>query len=105
MGDLGLQADMVDGHFENLPPRYFMNLTADDVALHLGKVQEFLEHVQRKQGEELLMPVIHWVEDVERGFSIVTVVTWDRPGLFYRLAGAFTLAGLNILGTAPTPGR
>jgi [protein-PII] uridylyltransferase len=98
-GDLGMQRDIVDGHFETLPPRYFMNLTADDVALHLRKIQEFLEHVQRREGPELLMPVIHWEEDVEKGFSIVTVVTWDRPGLFYRLAGAFTLAGLNILGT------
>jgi [protein-PII] uridylyltransferase len=27
----------------------------------------------------------------------VNIVTWDRAGLFYRLAGAFSVAGLNIL--------
>jgi [protein-PII] uridylyltransferase len=26
------------------------------------------------------------------------VVTWDRAGLFYKLAGGFSVAGLNILG-------
>ena len=25
------------------------------------------------------------------------VVTWDRAGLFYKLAGAFSMAGLSIL--------
>jgi [protein-PII] uridylyltransferase len=29
---------------------------------------------------------------------VVNVVTWDRAGLFYKLAGAFSVAGLNILG-------
>jgi [protein-PII] uridylyltransferase len=29
---------------------------------------------------------------------VVNVVTWDRAGLFYKLAGAFSVAGLSILG-------
>ena len=29
--------------------------------------------------------------------TVVNVVTWDRAGLFYKLAGAFALAGLNII--------
>jgi [protein-PII] uridylyltransferase len=97
--DLGLSESMVDGHFVTLPPRYFMNLSTDEVILHLQQVQKFLEHISTQSGKELLMPIIHWEDDKDRGFSLVTIVTWDRPGLFYRLAGAFTLAGLNILGT------
>ena len=33
----------------------------------------------------------------ERG-EFHNVVTWDRAGLFYKLAGAFSVAGLSILG-------
>jgi [protein-PII] uridylyltransferase len=29
---------------------------------------------------------------------VVNVVTWDRAGLFYKLAGAMSVAGLSILG-------
>lgn len=76
-----------------------MNLSTSEVTLHLQQVEKFLEHVNTERGKELLMPIIHWEDDKDRGFSLVTIVTWDRPGLFYRLAGAFTLTGLNILGT------
>jgi [protein-PII] uridylyltransferase len=31
--------------------------------------------------------------------TVVNVVTWDRAGLFYKLAGALTLAGVNIVST------
>ncbi len=33
----------------------------------------------------------------ERGATLVSVYTEDRPGLFYRLAGAISLAGANII--------
>ena len=31
--------------------------------------------------------------------SVINVVTWDRSGLFYKLAGALTLSGLAITST------
>ena len=31
--------------------------------------------------------------------TVVNVVTWDRAGLFYKLAGALSVAGVNILST------
>jgi [protein-PII] uridylyltransferase len=34
---------------------------------------------------------------LERGATLVTVYTKDRPGLFYRVAGAISLAGGNII--------
>jgi len=42
--------------------------------------------------------VIDWQDDLNRSYTVVNVVTWDRAGLFYKLAGAFSVAGLNILG-------
>jgi [protein-PII] uridylyltransferase len=42
--------------------------------------------------------VIEWKDDLNRSLTVVNVVTWDRAGLFYKLAGAFSVAGLSILG-------
>ena len=46
-----------------------------------------------------LKPVIEWKDDLSRSLTVVNVVTWDRAGLFYKLAGAFSVAGLSILGS------
>ena len=46
-----------------------------------------------------LAPIIHWHDDIDLGMTVVNVVTWDRSGLFYKLAGALTLAGVNIVST------
>src|SRR5256714_5439439 len=45
-----------------------------------------------------LRPIIEWKDDLNRSLTVVNVVTWDRAGLFYKLAGAFSVAGLSILG-------
>ena len=39
-----------------------------------------------------LRPVIEWKDDINRSYTTVHVVTWDRAGLFYKLAGAFSVA-------------
>jgi [protein-PII] uridylyltransferase len=44
-----------------------------------------------------LAPVINWHNDSDRACHLVKVCTWDRPGLFSNLTGAFAAAGLNIL--------
>ena len=95
----GVSDDEVEAHFENLRPRYFLHTSVDEVHRHLLLVHELLENLHAGGEEGALMPVIQWEDDLDRGFSIVSLATWDRPGLFYRLAGAFTLAGLNILGS------
>ena len=46
-----------------------------------------------------LKPIIEWQNDLNRSLTVVNVVTWDRAGLFYKLAGAFSVAGLSILGS------
>jgi [protein-PII] uridylyltransferase len=52
---------------------------------------------QLSEEENPLEPVTAWRHEPDRGFSLVRVATWDRPGLFSNLAGALTAAGLNIL--------
>src|SRR5207249_2543722 len=44
-----------------------------------------------------LAPVVHWRNDVNRGGNAVKICTWDRAGLFGKISGSLSAAGLNIL--------
>ncbi len=90
-------ADEIDAHFKLLPERYFESRTTVDVELHIGLVHQLLESIQQAESLGTLKPIIDWHDDPSGEFSIITVVTWDRSGLFYKLAGAISSAGMNIL--------
>ena len=60
-------------------------------------VNELLAKISESSSLGSLEPVIKWDDDLDRGLSTVHIVTWDRAGLFYKLAGAFALANLSIL--------
>jgi [protein-PII] uridylyltransferase len=61
-------------------------------------VNKLLQSITATDSVGSLRPVIDWKDDLNRSLTVVNVVTWDRAGLFYKLAGAFSVAGLNILG-------
>ena len=76
--------------------------------LHLHLYQVTLAHLHQKthKTDPLLttitnsttpMPIINWQEDPNHAFCMVSIITWNHPGLFFKLAGAFTLTGWNIL--------
>jgi len=50
------------------------------------------------EGQRTLAPVTAWIDERDRGYSLVKVCTWDRAGLFGKIAGSLSAAGLNILG-------
>ncbi len=54
-------------------------------------------HLQMTEEDRALEPVVQWHDERDRGCSLVHVCTWDRAGLFGKLAGALTAGGLNIL--------
>lgn len=88
--------DEIEAHLAHLPPRYFRTGTARDIAGDVLLVHRFLRQQADPQAHPLA-PVIGWQDAPERGCSVVRVVTWDRPGLFSKLAGCFSAAGINIL--------
>ncbi|MDR1818592.1 MAG: HD domain-containing protein [Puniceicoccales bacterium] len=59
-------------------------------------LQEFFHGLANANGLGALAPVTRW-RALGGGVSEVTIATWDREGLFHKLAGAFTVAGASIL--------
>jgi len=94
----GVDKEETLAHFSLMPERYFIHTDNDEIALHLQMVNRLLKTIVASDTVSTLQPIIDWSDDLSRSLTVVNVVTWDRAGLFYKLAGAFSLAGLNILG-------
>ena len=94
-----ISKEEVDAHFSLLPERYFLNNNVDEICLHLLMIHQLLNQIQSSESLGTLAPIIRWRNDIDLNMTIVNVVTWDRAGLFYKLAGALSLAGVNISNT------
>lgn len=94
-----ISQEEIDAHFSLLPERYFLHHNAADVELHLRMIHQLLNNIYEASSLGALFPVIDWIDDLEQSMTVVDVVTWDRPGLFYKLAGALSASGVNILST------
>ncbi len=94
----GISADEIVAHFGLLPERYFIQTDSDEIALHIQMVNRLFKSIASADSVGSLKPIIEWQDDLNRSLTVVNVVTWDRAGLFYKLAGAFSVAGLSILG-------
>ncbi len=93
----GVSSDEITAHFNLLPERYFIHTDAEEIALHLQMVNRLLQTITQSESVSSLRPIVDWKDDLNRSLTVVNVVTWDRAGLFYKLAGAFSVAGLSIL--------
>ncbi len=84
------------GHFAALPPRYFQIHSAREIHDDVLLTHRFMR--QQIIGDESpLAPVANLHNEPDRGYSVVRVCTWDRAGLFSKMAGALSAVGLNIL--------
>jgi [protein-PII] uridylyltransferase len=83
-------------HFGALPMRYFQIHSAHEVTDDLTLAHRFME-LQASEDENPLTPVVNWHNLPDRACTAVKVCTWDRAGLFRKIAGSLSAAGLNIL--------
>ena len=83
-------------HFAALPPRYFQIHSAKEIQDDLLLTHRFMR-LQVAEAESPLAAVVNWHNEPDRGYNAVKVCTWDRAGLFSKIAGSFSAAGLNIL--------
>jgi [protein-PII] uridylyltransferase len=95
----GVSKEEVEAHCSMLPERYFINTESSEIQLHLQMVNHLFTHIQITDSMASLAPIIVWRNDIDLNMTIVNIVTWDRSGLFYKQAGALTLAGVNIVST------
>ena len=87
----------LDAHFSQLPPRYFEIYTPAQIQDDVELAHRFM-HRLILENSRSLAPVTAWIDERDRGYSLVKVCTWDRAGLFCKIAGSLSAAGLNILG-------
>jgi [protein-PII] uridylyltransferase len=84
-------------HFSQLPPRYFEIRTAREILDDLELTHRFM-HQLILEKKHALAPVTAWLDEPDRGYNLVKICTWDRAGLFSKIAGSLSASGLNILG-------
>ena len=89
----GVSKEEVLEHLEKVPIRYFSHTGKEEVSLHVDMIHRYLA-----SGTAAPVPVINWRNDLRRSLTVVDIVTRDRNSLFEKLTGAFSIAGLNILG-------
>jgi [protein-PII] uridylyltransferase len=87
----------LDAHFSQLPPRYYEIHTPAQIMDDVELTHRFM-HRLIMENSRALAPVTAWIDERDRGYSLVKICTWDRAGLFGKIAGSLSAAGLNILG-------
>jgi [protein-PII] uridylyltransferase len=91
-----LSEEELIAHFATLPPRYFQIHSAREILDDLILAHRFMR-LQISEEDAALTPVVNWHNEPDRGYNAVKVCTWDRAGLFSKIAGSFSSTGLNIL--------
>jgi [protein-PII] uridylyltransferase len=91
-----LSEEELQAHFDSLPARYFQVRPAKEILADLLLANRFMR-LQISEEEDALAPIVNWHNEPDRGYNAVRICTWDRAGLFRKIAGSFSAAGLNIL--------
>jgi [protein-PII] uridylyltransferase len=86
---LGSKADVIEELNDRFDDAYWIAEPADIIALNL------VHYAAARKLEHKLS--IHCEYYPARGATLVTFIGDDHPGIFYRIAGAISLAGANII--------
>jgi [protein-PII] uridylyltransferase len=89
-------AEELTAHFDALPPRYFQIHSPREIHDDLLLTHRFMR-IQITEENKPLAPVVNLHNEPDRGYSVVRVCTWDRAGLFCKMAGSLSAVGLTIL--------
>ncbi len=87
----------IRAHFNHVPPRYCQINDAKDILRDIAQVHRFIQLQLSDHEVNALMPIVTWRNERDRGYTEVTVCTWDRERLFSNITGCLTAAGFNIL--------
>ncbi|MGI8432172.1 MAG: hypothetical protein ACR2MW_07785, partial [Chthoniobacterales bacterium] len=89
-------ADEIDAHFDYMPDNYFRAFGTEEIAAHLELFRTLWRGIYSEE-KSPLAPLLRWEQPPKQGHTAVSICTWDRGHLLERIAGAFTVASVNIL--------
>jgi [protein-PII] uridylyltransferase len=86
----------LDQYLQNAPSRYLLDFYPEIIADHYVSIMEYLEKTGQK--ELSMSDLISGKADHSRGgYSSITLITRDRSGLFFKMAGTLSANRINIL--------
>jgi len=86
----------LDRFLTGAPPRYLLDFYPGVIADHFLAVRSYLEqHGKQSLGLEDI--ITNKVDHYRPGYSAITLITHDRHGLFFRMAGTLSANRINIL--------
>ena len=91
-----IENDEIVAHFSNLPLRYFQIRSGKEILEDIMLAHRFMRQLIETQ-ERALAPIIAYHDEPDRGYSLVRICTWDRAGLFSKIAGCLSAMQMNIL--------
>ena len=97
LAERSLGDEEINTHFGTLPDNYFQVRTAREIIEDLELAHRFMQRLILED-DRVLSPIIAWRDEADRGYNAVKICTWDRAGLFSKIAGSLSAAGLNIMG-------
>lgn len=93
-----LPLEEIYSHFELMPASYYINTSAAEATQDIVLIHRFLmRQLEVEVAEDALVPIIQWDSFPAQAYSRVSICTWDRLGLFSKIAGAFASAELSVL--------
>lgn len=93
-GDLSLEE--VQAHFHCMPPRYWRQISEDDLLWHLNSIHGFFNKLAVSSTP--VSPVsVEWKDAAQGDRTSVVVSSWDRQGFLEKVAAAFSALRITIL--------
>lgn len=87
-------SEEAEAQLEAMPDNYFRAFTPAEIVRHVQLFRRFYRAACFD--DDPLAPVVEWQE--QSGHTTLTLCTWDRKELLAKIAGAISVASLNILG-------
>ena len=88
--------DEIDAHFDYMPDNYFRAFNCKEIAAHLELFRTLWRGIYSEESSPLA-PALRWEQQPKQGHTAVSICTWDRRHLLEHIAGALTIASVNIL--------
>jgi [protein-PII] uridylyltransferase len=79
--------EILSSFFSSMPGRYLLTTSPESIAAHLAMTAKL-------PGKSVILEAR---QPSERGFTELSIVTRDAPGLFSKIAGVLSINGVNII--------